>query len=362
MFRKIFSSVIGVALVLSLVGCSSGSSSSPTATPTATEEALVEPEYNASECVELGTYEGLKVTINKDDYKVTKSDIIKTINEALFDEDKDYVKTKKKVVSSGDILKVDFTQDVDGQKTFEKNYILKLSSSDLSSDVKNNLVGHKVGEKVKITQKSNSNNKVEVTIKAILGVSDTAMTYDKLTDSYVKQNFSFKTVKQYYNSVKSGLEMNMSDSMEKDLESKLLTAFVSTCKVKIPDNLLDYEYKVERKAMANQLISYGYSNIEDYLKASNMTMKQYNARIREYAKNKLTSLLALETVSDKKGMKFDKKGYKAYKRIMIRRSGYSSEAELKKSYKESYIRKMYVTQYKPMQYIIKKAKITYSKK
>lgn len=361
MFRKLFSSILGVVLVVSLVGCSSGSSSSDS-TPKPTEEALVEPEYNASECVELGTYEGLKVTINKDDYKVTKSDIIKTINEALFDESKDYVEVKKKVVSSGDILKVDFVQNINGQKTSEKNYILKLRGSDTPSDIKKGLVGHKVGEKVKITQKSNSSNKVEVTIKAILGVSDTAMTYDKLTDSYVKQNFSFKTVKQYYNSVKSGLEMNMSDNMEKDLESKLLIAFVNTCRVKIPDNLLDYEYKVERKAMATQLISYGYTNIKDYLKASNMTMKQYNARVKEYSRNKLTSSLVLEAVSDKKGMKFDKEGYKAYKKIMIRRSGYSSEAELKKSYKESYIRKMYVTQYKPMQYIIKKAKITYSKK
>ena len=203
-----------------------------------------------NECVKLGDYSALKVSL-PNSYKVTKKQIEDYANNmAQYYAQPVYKDTKKKKVEEGDTVNIDYVGKRDGE-AFDggtaSGYNLTIGSHSFIDGFEEGLVGKKVGETVDLdlTFPEDYQNQemagvdvvFTVTINKIVEVDETAEF--ELNDEFVKQYFQFDTVEDYMKEVKSYLKTTNESNKTMDTRQAVIDQLQEICEVNLPQELLD---------------------------------------------------------------------------------------------------------------------------
>jgi len=238
---------------------------------------LKDLDYDPSEYVVLPkNYNSLSVEV-EGDYTFTEEKFKELINQYLSSMTT-YEPTDKEVVEDGDAVNIDYEGKVDG-KTFDggsaEGYDLVIGSNSFIEGFETGLIGKKKGETVDLDLAFPDDYQLEdlagkkvvftVTINSINKV--VSMTYETLTDDYVKENLSY-----YGYSTKDEFLDAEKELYQKDLENQKKQAVVSAYDSKLfeetdfsnlPEDLLNKEYEKQKKSL------------ESYAKQNNMSAEEY---------------------------------------------------------------------------------------
>lgn len=338
-------------------------------------------DYDVKECVKLGDYSALKISL-PNNYKVTKKQIEDYANNmAQYYAQPVYKDTKKKKVENGDIVNIDYVGKKDGE-AFDggtaAGYNLTIGSGSFIDGFEDGLIGKKVGETVDLDLTFPEGYQSEelagedvvftVTINKIVEVDETAEF--ELNDEFVKQYFQFDTVEDYKKEVKSYLESTNESNKSMDTRQAVIDKLQEICEVNLPQNLLDAYVADQMVVFANQ--HYGGENNEDGITLELYLENNYNGlSVEDFTKDftndvetNLKTELILEMIAEKEGIELDEDAFKEYVKNQMSANGYETEEDfyaansVNAEYGEKYERKIYVCN-RALDKVIESASIEY---
>ncbi|MBR2191402.1 MAG: FKBP-type peptidyl-prolyl cis-trans isomerase, partial [Eubacterium sp.] len=310
MFKKLLAIMLTVAVAFSLVGCGSDEGK-----------------------IKLAKYKG--VVVYKDDIKVTDADVKSAIDNALSQSAKEK-KVKKGKVGASDKVNVDYKGQIEykGKKEAFEGGTAEKQDIDLAQDAQNyiegftsSIVGHNVGDKFTAKMKfpKTYTNKAKVKGKEVsLAGKPVWFTFKinsltkkdtpKLNDKFVKENA--KTLFQADKDIKTVKELKkyIKTEMRKyNISNKIMGKILENSKVtKYSDKELK---KAKKKLTDQQLAQYsqqfgGEVSLDAYLKACQMSKKQWNKQLTEQAKQVVKQNMFIREVAKRENLTLSAKEYK----------------------------------------------------
>ena len=322
MFKKLLAIMLTVVVAFSLVGCGSSDEGK----------------------IKLAKYKG--VVVYKDDIKVTDADVQSAIDNALSQSAKEK-KVKKGKVGASDKVNVDYKGQIEykGKKEAFEGGTAKKQDIDLAQDAQNyiegftsSIVGHNVGDKFTAKMKfpKSYTNKAKVKGKEVsLAGKPVWFTFKinsltkketpKLNDKFVKENAKtlfqadkdLKTVKELKQYIKTEMrKYNISNKiMNKILEDSKVTRYN------------DKELKKTKKKLTDQQLAQysqqfgGEVSLDAYLKACQMSKKQWNKQLTEQAKQVEKQNMFIKEVAKRENLTLSDKEYKKEANKYAKQSG-----------------------------------------
>lgn len=357
MKKKIVAISLIAAMAFTLTACSSGKGK--TEQEAKTDESGIQSDYKIEDCVTLGDYSGLEISL-PGDYEVTT----KQVNEYALSNAKQsakpsYKDTDKKTVEEGDTVNIDYEGTKDGVAfaggTAQGQY-LTIGSHDFIDGFEDGLIGKKVGKTVKLdlTFPENYGNKdlagadVVFTVKINKIVKEDNSVKFKLTDEFAKENLSCDSVKEYKKQIREYLETQNDSQKQSDTRQAVINKLKEICTVKEPEGILDervsdYEKRFEKQNCKD-------TTLEAYLSDNydGKTVDEFRSEVSAELKDTLQTELILEAIVKKEGLKLDEDAFKDYVKQQVSSYGYENDEAFYNAYHsdakegEKYVRKVYV--------------------
>jgi len=251
------------------------------------KELLADLDYDPAKYAKLpNNYDKLKLSV-EGDYNYSEEKFKETINQSLASMTS-YEPTDKKTVEDGDAVNIDYEGKIKG-KTFEggsaEGYDLVIGSDSFIEGFEDGLIGKKVGETVELKltfpkdySEELAGKDVVFTVKINAINKVVTMTYDTLTDEYVKENLSYygySTKKDYL----KGEEERYKQDLENQKKQAVVTAYIEELYKKtdfsgMPKEAIDKETE-KRMAELEEAAKQNGSKLEDYLKSGGYTEESY---------------------------------------------------------------------------------------
>ena len=250
--------------------------------------------------VKLGSFD--KISIQKEDIKVTDSDVKNEIRKIQENQAKlNVVKNRKS--KKDDFLLIDSEGYVEG-KVMEGSKVEKQLvqlGKNAAPEFNDKLVGCSAGEEREIkilVPKDIEDKKIagkEITYKVkVIEVKEKEL--PELDEDFVKTIGNYKTLDDFKKDIKDKLEKKVEMINKNNYERKLLEKVVGVCEVKVPKILIERE------------LEYMMKSLEDDLKAKDLSLQDYYTSIKtdeekvkkEYeivAEKKIKQELVLDKIS-----------------------------------------------------------------
>lgn len=305
--------VAAMAVSVLATGCgenekSGGSSVSEAATEPevyTAEYMLASTEYDVEDYVKLANYKKFTIEIDQS-YEITDEAIEAGANTIL--ENYPYNMTVDRAAKEGDVVNIDYYGTKDGL-AFEggtaAQYDLTLGSGTFIDGFEEGLIGYSAGEEVILNltfpedysseELAGQEVQFEVTINAVM--EPTLITYDQITDDYVKQNFytsfGITTVDDFNGLLKESLQNNLDTAVQRALLEKL----VAESEVTFPEGLLDKRVQETIEAYEAECEYYGMT-LEEYVETygDGITVDEFKADIATTVEESLDQELVLEAL------------------------------------------------------------------
>ena len=298
----------------------------------------------------------LEELIKKESIEVTDKDVDSAIDQAM-SQNAVEKKVKKGKVGATDKVNVDYKGEIDykGKKEAFEGGTAKGQDIDLGQDAGNyiegftsSIAGHKVGDKFTAKMKfpKTYTNKAKVKGKEVSLAgkpvwftfkinSLTKQETPKLTDKYVKENAkklfgadkALKSVKDLKKYIKRQMYVY-------NIYNKVWNNIVEKSKVEKYD---EKELKDEIKRFTDyQLSQYKQQvgsdiSLDAYLKACQMSKKQWNKQAREACKQSLKQRMLIKEIADREGLNIPEKTYQKRVKEIAKQQGMSVK-DLEKQY------------------------------
>ncbi len=331
--------IMGLSLLLLAGGCSKNGAAGDLKPDTDTDKSSTSnlperPDYNASKYVTLGKYKGVEVTITE--RKVTDKQVQDAIDQKLastpsYEEIKD-----KKVVENGDIANIDFEGLKDGV-AFDggsaKGTHLSIGSGQFIPGFESGLVGHKVGEKVKLDITFPKDyQSTELAGKAVV-FNVTINKIEKevtatLTEEYVKANTDYKTVDEFKEGTRKELEASNDQSKQSEMEANLIDTIMKDTKFsEVPKDLQAYyekylNYQVDQAAAQMQV------DKAAYLQQVGMSQEDFDKYVKTYSETQAKQEMTLKAIAEAEKFEVTDKEFKDKVADLMKNYGYKTEDEL----------------------------------
>lgn len=317
-------------------------------------------EYNAQDCVTLGDYSALQISV-PNSYEVTKEQIDDyALRMAEYYAQPVYKDTDKKTVADGDTVNIDYVGKKDGvafDNGSAEGAYLTIGSHDFIDGFEEGLIGKKVGETVDLNLKFPDGYKgnaelagaavvFTVTINKIVE-EDTTVDFE-LTDEFVKNNLNEDSVKEFKKNVKEYLETTNESSKKQDTIQAVTDKLMEICKVTLPDGLAkarvnDYVVQFKNKYCTD-------TTLEEYLKQNfnDMTEDEFRKSVTSEMNINLPVELILEAIAQKEGIELDEDKFQEHVKTLMQSNNYKTAEDYYKSAGvnekegEAYARKLYV--------------------
>ena len=253
--------------------------------------------------VKLGDYKNLGV--KKPAVKTTKKDIDGVLdNIAGSFAEKKAVKRAAKLT---DEVIIDFVGKKGG-KEFKggsaKDYKLVLGSQTFIPGFEDGIVGHEPGDKfdLKLTfpkdygvkDLAGAKTVFEVLLKQVNEVAK-----PKIDDELAKKCGPFKSLDDLKKDIEKNLTAQNEQRLMEQYKDDLIKALVAKSKVPTPEILIDDQVRAIRDDMTRNAESHGMS-FEDFLKANNETMENWEKQAKTIATDRVKASLALQTLAVEK--------------------------------------------------------------
>lgn len=384
MKKKIILGMLVAVLAVSAAACGDGAKKENNAADTqadkdsegGTKSAAATIEYKVQDCVKLGDYSSLSVSL-ANSYEVTKEQIEDYANNmAQYNAKPVYKDTDKKKIEDGDTVNIDYEGKKDGvafENGSDKGYNLTIGSNSFIDGFEEGLVGKKVGQTVDLDLTFPENYPAEdlageavvFTVKINKIVVEDKDAKFELNDKFVQENFNCETVKEYKQKVKEYLVTTNNSNKETDTRQAVINKLLEVSEVTLPDGLLDARVEDYITQFTAKNCSDG-TSLADFLSANfnGMTEEDFHTDITNEMQGTLNTELLLEAIADKEGIELDEDGYKEYVDRQMQANSYANEEEFYKANGvdaasgEEYERKVYVCN-KALDLVIDKAKIEY---
>ena len=342
--------LIGMVVLATMSACGKKSTEESTEAQTTVEgetqaDAERPSEYGSAE---LGTYKG--VEIPNIDISVSDAEVESQINTELL-QDPDVAEVTDRAVQEGDTVNIDYVGTKDGV-AFDggtaSGYDLVIGSHTFIEGFESGLIGHNIGEDVKLDltfPKDYGNEELagaavvfDVKINKI-SVSTPAI----LTDEWVKRhtNGAQTTVDAYKALVRTNLEEQRKKSADSQDQYYALNAAVQNAKFDMNDAAIEYEYNNSFKPIEAMITQYNMT-LDDYAKAYGLTGDGLKAELRTQAENFVKQTILIREVYKKENMSLtdadyqlivDMNGGTITKDELIEKNGQEAVDEIAKAYK-----------------------------
>ncbi len=326
-------------------------------------------DYDLSEYVKVGTYEGL--TYDKPEkIKISQKDIEAKVKEDL--EAAKYLKdVKDGKVHDGDTVNIDYEGTIDG-KAFEggtaAGQTLVIGSNSFIEGFESGLIGEKVGSKVSLDltfPKDYGKEELQgkdVTFEVKINASQNYVTPSE--KKYVKDSGVYKSVKEYEKAVKEELYNTEKTEQIMGIQQSLWNKVMDKSEMlKTPDK----EIKAYVEQMNAQVQEYADSNnmeVADVLKNYyQLDEEAFNQQVQEAAEKNCFEQMVVYAIAREQKLEVTDDEYEKFVETQLANTGYSAK-EFKeytgKTYEEyvggeDYIR-YYLHYEKVIDYIMDKAK------
>lgn len=371
----VLASVMAASIVLG--GC--GNKSSETGNTSGSVSASAEPteytakkmlestDYDVNDYVKLGKWKKIKVEVDKS-YEMTDENIKEAGNNII--SSTTYYEEVDDAAAEKDKVNIDFEGKMNGE-TFDNgsssNYDLVLGSGSFIDGFESGLVGHKAGETVTLDltfpsdyEKTDLAGKpVTFTVKINKVSRPAEMTWDKLTDDYVADNFSSQygltTVKDFKDRVNDSMQSQLDVAVQKAYLEKL----VEESEVTLPDGLLDKRIEKTMNSYETTCQQYGMT-VDDYIQNYyGKTVDEYKESLKEDLTTSLKEELVLEALVGKLKVKVTADEFNSFVSYYAKYYRMTEDAFIEECGGKDYLVLNYAEYYQALVQAAKKAKVTY---
>ena len=371
----VLASVMAASVVLggcgskaSETGNTSGSvSASAEPTEYTAKEMLESTDYDVNDYVKLGKWKKIKVEVDKS-YEMTDENIKEAGNNII--SSTTYYEEVDDAAAEKDKVNIDFEGKMNGE-TFDNgsssNYDLVLGSGSFIDGFESGLVGHKAGETVTLDLTFPSDYEktelagqpVTFTVKINKVSRPAEMTWDKLTDDYVADNFSSQygltTVKDFKDRVNDSMQSQLDVAVQKAYLEKL----VEESEVTLPDGLLDKRIEKTMNSYETTCQQYGMT-VDDYIQNYyGQTVDEYKESLKEDLTTSLKEELVLEALVGKLKVKVTSDEFNSFVSYYAQYYGLTEDAFIEECGGKDYLILNYAEYYQALVQAAKKAKVTY---
>lgn len=371
----VLASVMAASIVLggcgnkaSETGNTSGSvSASAEPTEYTAKEMLESTDYDVNDYVKLGKWKKIKVEVDKS-YEMTDENIKEAGNNII--SSTTYYEEVDDAAAEKDKVNIDFEGKMNGE-TFDNgsssNYDLVLGSGSFIDGFESGLVGHKAGETVTLDltfpsdyEKTDlAGQPVTFTVKINKVSRPAEMTWDKLTDDYVADNFSSQygltTVKDFKDRVNDSMQSQLDVAVQKAYLEKL----VEESEVTLPDGLLDKRIEKTMNSYETTCQQYGMT-VDDYIQNYyGQTVDEYKESLKEDLTTSLKEELVLEALVGKLKVKVTADEFNSFVSYYAKYYRMTEDAFIEECGGKDYLVLNYAEYYQALVQAAKKAKVTY---
>ena len=360
---------------LSLVACNSKDKNTTDATDTTTvaagEETTTAP-FNKidtsnlvwSDYVTLGEYKGIEVQVKS--AEVTEDDIQAKVDSLL-----SYYATSTDVtdraVQDGDVVNIDYTGYIDGV-AFDGGSAtgasLTIGSGQFIDGFETGLIGANIGDEVKLnlTFPNPYLNNPDYAGKAVqfdvkvnsIQVKETP----ELTDEFIANNTSYKTVDEYKASVKESLEASKAEDVKSDKLNNVWNTIIANCTVVSYPEELVAQYQNEMNDYYEQIATNYYGKtLEEYITGNGSTMDDFNKKTLEYGQTSAISEMIARGIAEKESITVSDDEVKEYAQSLIDDgtvTGFDDADAVIEYYSQNYLR-LSLTFQKVLEYVEEQA-------
>lgn len=339
-------------------GCANKTANNGTESVSSTEQEAAtenpftdEIEYDASQYVTLGDYKGMDVTV-EGDFDVTDEDVREEVELEISMMGPEYATPNREIVKDGDQVNVDYLGKIDGE-TFEggtaQDRDIVIGSGMMIDGFEDGLIGKKVGETVDLNLKfpdDYANTDVAgkdvvftVTINSLQEPRE--VTYDTLTDDYIKSKTGMESVDDYLKEVRSAMEEEAQNMKEQRTTSAVLDKLREVCKVSGHPEGLDEERMEQDLQYYRDMASAQGADLETMLSYYGMTEEGLREQIEEATSDNVDVELILQAIADKEGITKDEEAYQAYIKEVLSQGVYEDEDQLYSDFSKEYVRRQF---------------------
>ena len=379
MFKKrLMSFALVMVMGLSLVACNSKDKNTTDATDTTTvadgettEDTTTAP-FNKidtsnlvwSDYVTLGEYKGIEVEVKS--AEVTEDDIQAKVDSLL-----SYYATSTDVtdraVQDGDVVNIDYTGYIDGV-AFDGGSAtgasLTIGSGQFIDGFETGLIGANIGDEVKLnlTFPNPYLNNPDYAGKAVqfdvkvnsIQVKETP----ELTDEFIANNTSYKTVDEYKASVKESLEASKAEDVKSDKLNSVWNTIIDNCTVVSYPEELVAQYQNEMNDYYEQIATNYYGKtLEEYITGNGSTMDDFNKKTLEYGQTSAISEMIARGIAEKESITVSDDEVKEYAQSLIDDgtvTGFDDADAVIEYYSQNYLR-LSLTFQKVLEYVEEQA-------
>ncbi len=250
--------------------------------------------------IKLGDFK--KLGVKRPEVKVAKKeidDVINNIRNSFAEK-----KAIKRAAKMTDEVVIDFVGKKGGE-AFKggsaKDYKLVLGSNTFIPGFEDGIVGHEPGDKfeLKLTFPKDYGVKDLAGAKTVFEVllkQVNEVTLPKVDDALAKKCGPFKTVDELKADIEKNLTAQNEHRLDEQFKDDLIKALVAKSKVPAPEILIDDQVRMIREDMTRNAQGRGMS-FEDFLKANNETMENWEKEARKIATERVKASLALQTLA-----------------------------------------------------------------
>ncbi len=310
-----------------------------------------EIRYNASDYVTLGDYMGMEVTV-EGNYDVTDDDIKEEVEMELSMMGPDYQVPNREIVKDGDQVNVDYVGKIDGE-TFDggtaEDRDIVIGSGSLIDGFEDGLIGKKVGDVVDLnlkfpedyakTELAGKDVVFTVTINSLK--EPVELTYDTLTDDYIKTKTGLSSVDDYLKEVRAAMEEEAQSAKEDNATYAVLDKLREVCKVNSHPEGLDEERMEQNMQYYRDMASAQGADLETMLSYYGMTEDDLRKEIEESTPKSVDVELILQAIADKEGISKDEKAYQAYIDDVLAQGVYENEEQLYSDFSKEYVHRQF---------------------
>lgn len=301
--------------------------------------------FDINDYVKLGDYKNIKITLDQS-YEITDQDVIDNINYMLSYQNS-YEKTDKTTVESGDVANIDYEGKKDGvafQGGTATGYNLTIGSGTFIPGFEDGLIGVNVGDTVDLNLTFPENYKtpdlagadVVFTVTVNYIAEKKELSYDTLTDEYVKDNYGAESVAVFYDMMKSSLESNALSSKNTEIRNKAAEKLVEISDITYPDGYIEEQTEQWFEQLRN--------TVDDSIDMEQYCSDNYNMTVAE-VKNELSKeftesrkqQLALIALADELDIQITDEALNEYMESMVTgQEGAASVEQIIHHYSTSY--------------------------
>lgn len=248
--------------------------------------------------VTLGEYKGLEV--EKDSIEVTEEEVDADL--ARIQKRNARIQVVDRAAADGDTAVIDFEGFVDGV-AFDggkgENYNLVLGSGSFIPGFEDQVIGMSAGEEkdidVTFPEEYHENLAGKAAVFHIKCHEVKESILPELDDEFAKDVSEFDTMEAYKASIRSGLEENRKNAVERTFRDAALNKASENMTVEIPDAMIEEQHEMMISEYAQSIRAQGIE-LEQYLGMMGMDMNGFRMTTRPSAERQLRINLMLEAI------------------------------------------------------------------